>query len=72
MIEYLDETRPDTPLLPKDPIARAQVRELALIIASGIQPVQNLRVLRKHGIEHKLEWGSWAINHGFKGNRMNA
>ena len=28
---------------------------------------QNLRVLRKHGLEHKLEWGHWAISLGFDG-----
>ena len=47
--------------------ALLQVRRLSLIIASGIQPVQNLRVLKKHGLEHKVEWGQWAINKGFQG-----
>lgn len=66
IMEYLEETRPTKPLLPCDPVARAKVRQISQIIAAGIQPVQNLRVLKKHGIEHKVDWGQWAINHGFE------
>ena len=29
IIEYLDETHPEPPLLPKDPVGRARVRSLA-------------------------------------------
>ncbi|OBZ97560.1 maleylacetoacetate isomerase (plasmid) [Pararhizobium polonicum] len=47
IIEYLDETRPDPPLLPADPSARAKVRAFAQIIACDIHPLQNLRVLSK-------------------------
>lgn len=47
IIEYLDETRSNAPLLPKDPASRAKVRQICDIIACGIQPIQNLRVLRK-------------------------
>ncbi len=46
IIEYLDETRPDPPLLPKEPAARARVRALADIVACDIHPINNLRVLR--------------------------
>ena len=45
IIEYLEETRPDVPLLPRGFAARAKVRQLALMIACDIQPVQNLRYL---------------------------
>ena len=44
--EYLDETRPTPPLLPKAPAARARVRALAEAIACDIHPIDNLRVLR--------------------------
>jgi maleylacetoacetate isomerase/maleylpyruvate isomerase len=44
--EYLDETHPEPPLLPKDPAGRARVRALALDIACEIHPLNNLRVLR--------------------------
>jgi len=46
IIEYLDETHPETPLLPKDPPGRARVRSLALLIACEIHPLNNLRVLQ--------------------------
>jgi maleylpyruvate isomerase len=46
IIEYLDETRPKPPLLPQDPLGRARVRSLAMLIASEIHPVNNLRVLQ--------------------------
>jgi maleylacetoacetate isomerase len=46
IIEYLDETRPTPPLLPKDAVGRARVRALALDIACEIHPLNNLRVLR--------------------------
>lgn len=45
IIEWLDETYPDPPLLPADPWGRARVRSLAQIIALDIHPVNNLRVL---------------------------
>jgi maleylpyruvate isomerase len=45
ILEYLEETHPTPPLLPRDPIARARVRQLAEIVNSGIQPHQNLPVL---------------------------
>ena len=46
IIEYLDETHPTPPLLPAEPVARAQVRALAQSIACEIHPINNLRVLR--------------------------
>jgi maleylacetoacetate isomerase len=46
IIEYLEETHPEPPLLPKDPAGRARVRALALDIACEVHPLNNLRVLR--------------------------
>jgi maleylacetoacetate isomerase len=46
IIEYLDETHPNPPLLPKDPLGRARVRALAQLIACEIHPLNNLRVLK--------------------------
>ena len=46
IIEYLEETQPDPPLLPKDPIARAKVRALADIVACDIHPLNNVGPLR--------------------------
>lgn len=45
IIELLDETHPDPPLLPPDPLGRAHVRMLAQMIACDIHPINNLRVL---------------------------
>jgi maleylacetoacetate isomerase len=45
MIEYLEETRPDPPLLPADAADRAQVRAMAQLVACDIHPLNNLRVL---------------------------
>ena len=45
MLEYLEETQPQPPLLPRAPAARAEVRALALAIACDIHPLNNLRVL---------------------------
>ncbi len=45
ILDYLDETYPEPPFLPKDPIERAKVRAFALAIACDIHPVQNLKVL---------------------------
>lgn len=46
IIEYLDETHPEPPLLPKDALGRARVRALAQDMACEIHPLNNLRVLR--------------------------
>ena len=46
IIEYLDETHPTPPLLPATPLARAQVRALAQMVACEIHPLNNLRVLK--------------------------
>ncbi len=46
MINYLDETHPDPPLLPKDPIGRAKVRALAEVIACDVHPLNNIGPLR--------------------------
>jgi len=46
ILEYLDEAHPEPPLLPRDAVARAQVRALAQDIGCDIHPLNNLRVLR--------------------------
>jgi len=45
IIEWLDETHPEPPLLPRHPDLRAKVRAFAQVIACDIHPLQNLRVL---------------------------
>jgi len=46
ILEWLDETHPEPPLLPADPWERARVRSLAHAIALDIHPLNNLRVLQ--------------------------
>jgi len=71
--EYLDETHPQPPFLPKAPAARARVRALALAIACDIHPLNNLRVLvylkknlKVSDAQHD-EWYRHWIHEGFRG-----
>lgn len=66
IMHYLEETRPNRPLLPLDVIKRAKVREICEVIVSGIQPLQNLSVLIHVGEEKKDEWAKHWINRGFR------
>ncbi len=69
IIEWLDETHPEPPLLPKDPLRRARARAFALAVACDIHPVQNLKVLarlRQLGLpeEKVTEWAAWVNREG--------
>ncbi|HUB06299.1 MAG TPA: maleylacetoacetate isomerase [Myxococcales bacterium] len=44
ILELLEELHPEPPLLPKDSFLRARARQIALVAASGIQPLQNTSV----------------------------
>ena len=46
ILELLDEIWPEPPLLPVDPVKKAQVRAFAMTIGCDIHPLQNLRVLQ--------------------------
>ena len=47
IMEYLEETHPEPPLLPGDARSRARVRALAQAVACDIHPLGNLRVLQQ-------------------------
>jgi maleylpyruvate isomerase len=54
ILEWLEETYPEPPLLPKSLSARAQVRAMAALIGCDIHPLSNLRVLT----ELRTNWGA--------------
>lgn len=70
IIEYLEESYPQPPLLPRGNVDRAYVRSLALTIACEIHPLNNLRVLRylawdlKVSEEQKNAWYRHWCEHG--------
>ena len=45
IVEYLEEIKPEPPLLPREPLARARVRQIAYAVACDIHPLNNLRLL---------------------------
>lgn len=71
IIEYLEETHPNPPLLPGTAADRAYVRAVALQIACEIHPLNNLRVLKylKHELrvtdEAKDAWYKHWVQNGF-------
>jgi len=47
IMEFLEERHPEPPLLPSEPLLRAQTRQLVEVVNSSIHPVQNLKVMRQ-------------------------
>ena len=69
IIEYLDETHPQPPLLPSDPVQRAKVRSVAQMVACDIHPLNNLmalqylkRVLKQEQPEIDAWYHHWVID----------
>jgi maleylacetoacetate isomerase len=62
IIEYLDETHPNPPFLPRDPVARAKVRAVAQAIACDIHPLNNtspLRYLKSEMAQDQAKLDEW-------------
>lgn len=68
IVELLEELYPEPPLLPKVPAERARVRALCEIINAGVQPLQNLNVLRRVS-EDVAEQKAWMVHFIGKGLR---
>ncbi len=72
IIEFLDETVPEPPLLPGDAMSRARVRMLSQMIACDIHPVNNLRILTSlrtifaAGDADIANWFRHWVNEGFQ------
>lgn len=72
ILEYLEETHPNPPLLPADAADRARVRALALSVACEIHPLNNLRVLKylvkDMGLseEQKNQWYAHWVRQGLE------
>ncbi|MFO1183712.1 MAG: maleylacetoacetate isomerase [Bauldia sp.] len=70
ILEWLEETHPDPPLLPRDPLMRATVRRVALTIVADVHPLSNTGVLaylrEKAGFDEEriAEWSRRWIGAG--------
>jgi maleylpyruvate isomerase len=69
ILEWIEETHPAPALLPTDPVARAQIRAFAEIIACDIHPIQNLKILKKlralgQDQDGVNAWAAWIIEDG--------
>lgn len=69
ILEYLEVVFPATPLIPNEPYLAARMRQVVEVINSGIQPLQNLKVLqyveREYG-GNKSNWARHWIENGLE------
>jgi maleylacetoacetate isomerase len=66
ILEWIEETYSEKPLLPVAPLDRLRVRQLANMITSGIQPLQNLAVIKRHSSDtaEQAKWSNEWITNG--------
>ena len=70
IMEYIHDLHPEAGILPSKPETRAVVRMISEMISSGIQPIQNLAVMKQHSSDpterhvwshHWISLGSFAL-----------
>ncbi|WP_420409778.1 maleylacetoacetate isomerase [Hoeflea sp.] len=71
ILDWLEETAPEPALLPLEPVERAEVRAAALVIATDIHPVNNLRVIGRlkamgHDQDACVDWMNDWMTMGFE------
>lgn len=67
IVEFIDEKYCGHSLLPADLKSKTKVREICEMINSGIQPLQNLSVLKKIPKDERKEWGHHFVKTGLAG-----
>ncbi len=73
ILEFLEEAHPAPALLPTDALERARVRQLVESVNSSIQPIQNLKVMKRlsaaFGTDRarNFAWAKYWIDRGFEG-----
>jgi len=67
IMEYINDIKPQSKILPEDHKQRAKVRMITEIICSGIQPIQNLAVMQKLSNDQpeRMAWSKHWITNGF-------
>ncbi len=72
IIFYIEGRWPSRPLFPADPSKKAMCHQICEMINSGIQPLQNLKVMQeikkrfKSSDEEKMKWSQFWIEEGLK------
>ncbi|MEM7299502.1 MAG: maleylacetoacetate isomerase [Pseudomonadota bacterium] len=61
ILEYLEDQYPEPTFLPDDPVESANIRAAAMIVASDIHPINNLKVGKKlkelgHAQDEVIDW----------------
>jgi maleylpyruvate isomerase len=67
ILELIEEQHPTPPLLPADSFLRARARQIALLVASGIQPLQNTHMQLYVEKEHQRDPKEWIRHWNVRG-----
>ncbi len=69
ILEYLEETRPEPALYPREAWLRARVRQVVETVNAGVQPMQNLTVQRRHSADAEAQ-KAWSVFFNERGMRV--